>query len=117
MSLLKTGTDANNQPTAEPWSLSNSKLDPRQWKKLGVKGVSDYKLTDRQMEIRGLMLKNFTLGYVTMYKPRVEFNDLSAIDRMQVDQMAFNTYQPNNGEGFEGDEIGSWRSNVSPSRS
>ncbi len=112
MGILITGTDANGQPTAKPWTISMSKLTPANQKKLGIIGMSNYKLDDKENEIRGLMLKNFALGYVTMYKPRVEFNDLSVITRLNVDQMAFNTYQPNNGEGFEGDEINSWRSNA-----
>ena len=112
MSILQTGTDANNQPTAKPWTISMSKLTPKNQEKLGIIGATDYKLDDKQAGIRNLMLKNFALGYVTMYKPRVEFNDLSVISRMNVDQMAFNTYQPNNGEGFEGDEINGWRSNA-----
>lgn len=45
-----------------------------------------------------------------MNTPRVEFSDLSVLQRMQVDQMAFNAYQPNNGEANEGDPINSWRS-------
>lgn len=59
------------------------------------------------------MIKNhFTLGDVTMQKPRVEFNDLSVLGRMQVDQMSANTYQPNNGQAYAGDEINAWRSNA-----
>lgn len=107
MSILKTGRDVNNQPTAEVWHVTDSKTDPTYQGKLEL---SPYVLSDKQKEIRGLILKHFALGYITMYKPRVEFNDLSVISRMQVDQMAFNTYQPNNGEGFEGDEINNWKS-------
>jgi hypothetical protein len=55
-------------------------------------------------------LNQFGLGYITMYTPRVEFNDLSVMGRLQQDQMAFNTYQPNNGDPYEGDEINSWKS-------
>ena len=110
MSILITGTDANNQPTAKPWSISDSKMTPAKLKKLNATPVEDFKLSDAEIDTRNLILKHFALGYITMYKPRVEFNDLSVIDRDMVDQMAFNTYQPNNGEGYEGDEIGSWRS-------
>lgn len=59
-----------------------------------------------------LVRQLFTLGYLNMYTPRVEFNDLSMIQRTMVDQMAFNTYQPNNGEPYEGDALNSWRSNA-----
>lgn len=112
MSILKTNIDVNRQPTAEVWSISESKMSPAMQKKLSVKGAVDYVLTDKEKETRGMILKQFALGYVTMYKPRVEFNDVSVVDRMQIDQMAFNTYQPNNGEGYEGDEINGWRSNA-----
>lgn len=113
MSILKTSiNDATNQPSAEVWSISDSKLDQKKIKKLGVMGAIEYKLSPEEMDTRGMILKHFALGYVTMYKPRVEFNDLSVISRMQTDQMAFNTYQPNNGEGYEGDEIQGWRSNA-----
>ncbi len=59
-----------------------------------------------------MIIRQFTLGYQTMYKPRREFNDMSVIGRMSVDQMSFNTYQPNNGEAPEGDLINGWRSNA-----
>lgn len=46
-----------------------------------------------------------------MYQPRVEFNDLSLVGRDQYDQMSFNTYQPNNGEAWQGDAPQTaWRS-------
>ena len=110
MSILKTGSDVNKQPTASVWSISDSKMTPRNYKTMGVAGTTTYKLTDAQADIRNMILRHFCLGYITMYKPRVEFNDLSVINRDTVDQMAFNTYQPNNGEGFEGDEINGWKS-------
>lgn len=50
------------------------------------------------------------LGDVTQKTPRAEFNDLSVLSRLQVDKMAFNVYQPNNGDGFPGDEINNWKS-------
>jgi hypothetical protein len=53
---------------------------------------------------------DFRKADVIMRRPRREFNDLSVISRMQVDQMAFNCYQPNNGDALEGDEINSWKS-------
>ncbi len=60
--------------------------------------------------MRALILKHFVLGTTTMYTPRVEFNDLSVTGRDTYDQMQFNTYQPNNGQGWEGDIQSSWRS-------
>ena len=74
--------------------------------------ISTYKPTDEEKEVRAMIIRQFTLGYQTMYKPRREFNDLSVIGRMTVDQMAFNTYQPNNGEAPEGDLVNGWRSNA-----
>lgn len=72
--------------------------------------IANYSPSEEAMQIRSLILKHFTLGTVTMYTPRVEFNDLSLIGRDQYDQMSFNTYQPNNGEGWQGAPQLSWRS-------
>lgn len=74
--------------------------------------VSAYIPTDDEREVRAMIIRQFVLGYQTMYKPRREFNDMSVIGRMTVDQMAFNTYQPNNGEAPEGDLVNGWRSNA-----
>lgn len=73
--------------------------------------VSLWQPSDEEKRITSLVLNHFTLGYVTMWKPRVELNDLSVIMRDQVDQMAWNTYQPNNGQPLEGD-MNAWRSNA-----
>lgn len=74
--------------------------------------VSSYNPTDDEREVRSMIIRQFVLGYQTMYKPRREFNDMSVIGRMTIDQMSFNTYQPNNGEAPEGDLINGWRSNA-----
>lgn len=74
--------------------------------------VSSYTPTEDEALVRSMIIRQFTLGYQTMYKPRREFNDMSVIGRMTVDQMSFNTYQPNNGEAPEGDLINGWRSNA-----
>ncbi len=71
---------------------------------------SQYTMTDDEMAVRAMIIKHFGLGYVTMYTPRVEFNDLCVLDRMQIDQMSWNTYQPNNGAPMWGDEMNAWRS-------
>lgn len=71
---------------------------------------ASYSPTEAESQIRSLVLKHFVLGTTTMYMPRVEFNDLSVTTRDQYDQMTFNTYQPNNGEAWEGDQLSSWRS-------
>ena len=73
---------------------------------------SAYMPTPEEKEVRAMIIRQFTLGYQTMYKSRREFNDLSVIGRMTVDQMSFNTYQPNNGESPEQDLIQGWRSNA-----
>lgn len=78
--------------------------------KNGKAVVAEYQPTGEEKEMRQMIVRQFTLGYTTMYQPRIEFNDLSVIERMQVDQMAFNTYQPNNGESFDGDDVNSWKS-------
>ncbi len=69
-----------------------------------------YTETPEQLAVSQLILKHFVLGTVNMYTPRVEFNDLSLVNRDQYDQMSFNTYQPNNGEAWEGDPQAAWRS-------
>ena len=71
-----------------------------------------YVPTDDEVEARKKVLNDFALGYQTMYRPRQEFNDLSTLQRDQIDSMAFNTYQPNNGEPAAGDTANSWRSNA-----
>jgi len=73
---------------------------------------SAYMPDEDERAVRAMVLRHFILGYQTMYKPRFEFNDLSTVGRMTIDQMSFNTYQPNNGEALEGDLVRGWRSNA-----
>lgn len=73
---------------------------------------SNYLPTDDEKEIRTRIIKDYTLGTQNMWIPRVELNDLAVIQRMQVDQMAFNTYQANNGFSMAADDIQGWRSNA-----
>lgn len=73
---------------------------------------SQYAPTEDERAVRDMIIRQFTLGYQTMYTPRREFNDVSVIGRTAIDQMSFNTYQPNNGESPEGDLINGWRSNA-----
>lgn len=68
--------------------------------------------TDLERSVLSGILRDFALGYQTMYRPRQEFSDLSVLQRDQVDSMAFNTYQPNNGEPAAGDAANAWRSNA-----
>lgn len=72
--------------------------------------LADYQETEEEAKLTALILKHFSLGVVNQYTPRVEFNDLSLITRDQFDQMSFNTYQPNNGEAWEGSPQSAWRS-------
>ncbi len=73
---------------------------------------SAYQPSGDEKDMRQEILRAFTLGHVNMFKPRREFNDLSLISRNTVDKMSFNTYQPNDGDPIEGDEINGWRSNA-----
>lgn len=72
--------------------------------------MAEYTETPEQLMVSSMILKHFTEGTVNMYTPRVEFNDLSLVNRDQYDQMSFNTYQPNNGEAWEGAPQSAWRS-------
>lgn len=68
--------------------------------------------TDDEKKITSLVKSHFALGYNTLMRPRVEFNDMSLLGRDQTDFLAWNTYQPNNGDPFPGDQINGWRSNA-----
>ncbi len=74
--------------------------------------MSAYLPTEEEKTIRSMIIRQFTLGYQTMYKPRLEFNDMSVIGRDQVDKMSMNVYQPNNGEAPSEDLVQGWRSNA-----
>lgn len=104
MSILTTKKDKLGAITAY-----ETKLTPSQVTK-GDFIISEYTPSSEELETRAMILRHFTLGYTTMYTPRVEFNDLSVIQRMTVDQMAFNTYQSNNGQPAQYDDIQAWRS-------
>lgn len=72
--------------------------------------VSAYLPNDAEKQMYLEIRHAFTLGHLNMFKPRREFNDLSVISRLTVDKMGFNTYQPNDGDSVEGDELNSWKS-------
>ncbi len=72
--------------------------------------LAAYTQTPEERDVAALILKHFTLASTNAYTPRVEFNDLSLVSRDQFDQMSFNTYQPNNGDAWEGDGTSDWRS-------
>jgi hypothetical protein len=108
MSIL---TPTYDTTTGALKDVQPTKLDPAQVTK-GTYDISQWQPTDAEKEMRAMIIKHFALGYTTMYTPRVEFNDLSTIQRMQADEMAFNTYQPNNGMPAWGDVAQAWRSNA-----
>lgn len=72
--------------------------------------VASYTEDEATKAVSDMILKHFVLGTTNAYTPRVEFNDLSLVGRDQYDQMSFNTYQPNNGQGWEGAPQQLWRS-------
>jgi len=74
--------------------------------------VAPYMPSQEVVDVRSMILKHFVLGTTNMYTPRVEFNDLNLVLRDQFDQMSFNTYQPNNGDGWQSSPQTSWRSNA-----
>jgi hypothetical protein len=71
-----------------------------------------YQPTDLEKDRVTLIRQSFTDGDVVMKRPRREFNDLSMLERMAIDQMAYAVYQPNDGDSLAGDEINGWRSNA-----
>ncbi len=71
---------------------------------------SNYIPTDLEKTRIAEIIHAFTLGHLTMYKPRREFNDLSVLTRLTVDKMSFNTYQPNDGDSVGADITNSWKS-------
>jgi hypothetical protein len=74
--------------------------------------VSIYNPDEETKEITAMILDCFRWGDITLRKPRREFNDLSLLSRSMVDQMAFNIYQPNNAQAYEGDFANAWKSHA-----
>lgn len=74
--------------------------------------VSPWEPTEAEKAVRSMIVRQFSDGYVTMYKPRNEFNQRSVISRLTVDKMNFNIYLPNDGEPAPGDVVNGWRSNA-----
>jgi hypothetical protein len=101
-----------NENTKEYDPLAINISTDKTGKKIIVENISKYTETDEEKITRAKIIDDFRKGDTIMRKPRREFNDLSVISRMMVDQMAFNNYQPNNGEPLEGDETESWKSNA-----
>lgn len=73
---------------------------------------SPYTPSEEAKDALHLIRNAFVESDIVMRKPRREFNDMSVLVRSAIDQMAFNTYQPNNGEPAPGDPTKVWRSNA-----
>jgi len=73
---------------------------------------SIYQPDEEERKVREMIINSFTWADITMRKPRREYNDMSTLTRMMYDQMAFNIYQPNNGQPSMGDPSQSWKSNA-----
>lgn len=104
LGILTATKDINGNPQVK--ELEFNTLDPKTKKEAQL---SDYDPSQEEKDMLSKIIKDFTLGYVTMYTPRVEFDDLCVIDRMTVDQMSFNVYRPNNGMPPLG-ETDAWKS-------
>lgn len=74
--------------------------------------VSKYSPTKEENNLLNVVRAAMQQGYQNMTTPRREFSDLSLLERVSVDNMSWNSYQPNDGAGFEGDVQNSWRSNA-----
>lgn len=74
--------------------------------------IEGYQPDDRELVVSKNVFRDVELARNGLYAPRVEFNDLNLVSRDQTDWLAFNTYQPNDGEPDEGDIANSWRSNA-----
>ena len=98
-----TATDSNKRVEVTLLKLNTNK------KGESTDEIASYSPTEEEKEVRALILKHFIIGTTNQYTPRVEFNDLSLLGRDEFDQMSFNTYQPNNGEGYS-DATTNWRS-------
>lgn len=71
---------------------------------------SEYRPDEDTQKMIAMIIDSFRWADVVMRKPRREYNDMSTLTRMMYDQMAFNIYQPNNGQGFLGDPADNWKS-------
>lgn len=94
------------------WIETRLKLEGDGKTKKIVSPVSNYQPADLEKDRLLMVRQDFTDGDVVMKRPRREFNDLSMLERMAIDQMAFAVYQPNDGDSLAGDEINGWRSNA-----
>ncbi len=92
-------------------SLISAKLNTNDQGKI-TDEKSPWMPTPHERDRYSLMRESFVVGNMNMNTPRREFNDLSLLERMSVDRMSWNTYQPNDGSGYMGDPMNSWKSNA-----
>lgn len=85
--------------------LINLKLDLKNLKKLKAE-ASQYKATDAEKALIDLVISNWGVADNVKNKPYREFNDKSLLERQNLDQMRFNTYQ----EPASEDPDESWKS-------
>jgi hypothetical protein len=74
--------------------------------------IAEYHPDEKTKQRYALMRESFILGNMNMNTPRREFNDLSLVERVSVDRMSWNTYQPNDGDPYAGDPMNAWKSNA-----
>lgn len=74
--------------------------------------ISEYQPSQQVKDALQLVLDSFQIGWTNMQAPFREFNDMSVIQRMNVDQRGWNTYQPWDGNAAPGDEMYAWKSNA-----
>lgn len=74
--------------------------------------LSSYSPDEKIKKRIALMRQSLVLGTMNMNVPRREFSDLSLLERMSVDRMSWNSYQPNDGEAYTGDPMSAWKSNA-----
>ena len=55
---------------------------------------SEYQPSDEAKDVTAMVLQHFTLGNEIMNSSFAEFNNKSVVERMNIDQRAFNSYQP-----------------------
>lgn len=72
--------------------------------------LARYEPPKREKEVMTMMKNRMVMGYSTARQGRVEFNDLSLLDKDTALGLAYNGYQ--SGDGASGDGQDSWKSNA-----
>src|SRR5665213_2799339 len=103
MSILSIRKQVENQ-------MADYKAGNRNKEGAAEYAISRYRPDEETRNVLMDVIKHFSDGYTNLARPRTEFNDLSWVDRMGVDQLMWNTYQPNDGDVPDGDPANSWRS-------